>query len=270
MANLGDVATAIENWYPKELAEEWDLIGVAVGDSDQVVNSALLVVDLTLETLTEAKALNCNLVVAHHPIYLPNSPEEILPERIQNVITDCKESQISVYVAHTNADNAAEGVSDALASALGLEINSSITNKELKTGMGRVGRLVTPTSLSKFAELVGKALPINNFGTLVAGDLKKEVSNVACCAGSGASLLAELANHQVDVFVTADLKHHAAIDHLQDSEIALVNVSHWASEWLWLNVLQRKLNREFPAMKVHVSNLVTDAWDLHISTGATQ
>jgi hypothetical protein len=49
-----------------------------------------------------------------------------------------------------------------------------------------------------------------------------------------------------------------------------VNVSHWASEWLWLNVLQRKLNREFPAMKVHVSNLVTDAWDLHISTGATQ
>jgi putative NIF3 family GTP cyclohydrolase 1 type 2 len=251
MANLGDVATAIENWYPKELAEEWDLIGVAVGELDQVVNSALLVVDLTLETLTEAKALNCNLVVAHHPIYLPNSPEEILPERIQNVITDCKESQISVYVAHTNADNAAEGVSDALASALGLEINSSITNKELKTGMGRVGRLVTPTSLSKFAELVGKALPINNFGTLVAGDLKKEVSNV-------------------DVFVTADLKHHAAIDHLQDSEIALVNVSHWASEWLWLNVLQRKLNREFPAMKVHVSNLVTDAWDLHVSMRATQ
>jgi putative NIF3 family GTP cyclohydrolase 1 type 2 len=188
----------------------------------------------------------------------------------QNIITDCKESQISVYVAHTNADNATEGVSDALASALGLEINSSITNRELKTGMGRVGRLVTPTSLTKFAELVGKALPINNFGTLVAGDLKKEVSNVACCAGSGASLLAELANHQVDVFVTADLKHHAAIDHLQDSEIALVNVSHWASEWLWLNVLQRKLNREFPAMKVHVSNLVTDAWDLHISTGATQ
>ena len=104
MANLGDVATAIENWYPKELAEEWDLIGVAVGESDQVVNSVLLVVDLTLETLAEAKALNCNLVVAHHPIYLPNSPEEILPKRIQNIITDCKESQIP-----TNVRTASDG-----------------------------------------------------------------------------------------------------------------------------------------------------------------
>ncbi len=73
----------------------------------------------------------------------------------------------------------------------------------------------------------------------VAGDLDAPVRTVAVCGGSGGDFLADAAA-VADVYVTSDLRHHRAQDHLVDGGCALVDVAHWASEWPWLPGRRRR------------------------------
>jgi putative NIF3 family GTP cyclohydrolase 1 type 2 len=68
-----------------------------------------------------------------------------------------------------------------------------------------------------------------------------------------------------DVFITSDLRHHPAQEAREQARItggpALMDVSHWASEWLWLEVAAGQLKQQFPDIDVVVSDLRTDPWD---------
>jgi len=265
---ISDICTAVERWYPVELAELWDQVGLTVGNPDQEVNSILLTVDITAEVLQEAIESNAEMIISHHPVYLSEVPEVITLDHITELIRQASLRNIALYAAHTNADSAPDGVSDAIMQALGATSESAISNPASQIGMGRVGYLAEPVNLAGFAQQVLAALPSNNFGVKVAGKMDKRVHRIAVCGGSGSSLLPDVARLDVDAFVTADVKHHAALDHLASSEIAIVNVSHWASEWLWLATLAKKLNQEFPQVKVKISELCTDPWSAQFDSGA--
>ena len=67
-----------------------------------------------------------------------------------------------------------------------------------------------------------------------AGDPERPIRRVAVCGGAGDSALGAAAAAGVDAYVTADLRHHPASEHLLGgSAPALVDVAHWASEWPW-------------------------------------
>ena len=70
-----------------------------------------------------------------------------------------------------------------------------------------------------------------------------------------------------DVFVTADLRHHPASEHLADGGPALVDAAHWATERPWLDVLAHELRQDL-SVETIVSDLVTDVWTVHASAGA--
>lgn len=132
-------------------------------------------------------------------------------------------------------------------------------------GHGRVGRLPSTMTLRDFGALVAGALPETAHGVRVAGDPDRPVHRVALCAGSGDSLLEHAARAGADVFVTSDLKHHRAGEFLeQDHAPALVDVAHWAAEWTWLPVVERKVMEAFAAagdtVDTRVSTVVTDPW----------
>ena len=103
----------------------------------------------------------------------------------------------------------------------------------------------------------------------VAGDLDAPVRTVAVCGGSGGEFLADAAA-VADVYVTSDLRHHRAQDHLVDGGCALVDVAHWASEWPWLPVaadaLRDDLAERGSTVEVHVSRIPTDPWTLHLGS----
>jgi dinuclear metal center YbgI/SA1388 family protein len=265
---ISAIAAAIEQWYPTELAADWDQIGLNVGNPSQPINTVLLTVDITEKVLKQAQELGAGLIISHHPVFLPEVSDVVVLQNISRIIHAAAENQIGLYVAHTNADAAIAGVSDAIMSALGAVTESSISVPTQKTGIGRIGSLQKVMQLDDFAKLVAQALPENHFGVTVAGDLAKPITRIAVCGGAGASLLPEVAMLDVDVYVTADLKHHTTLDHLANSEIALVNVSHWASEWLWLATLAKKLNQEFTQVKTIVSEICTDPWVAHYESGS--
>jgi putative NIF3 family GTP cyclohydrolase 1 type 2 len=93
---------------------------------------------------------------------------------------------------------------------------------------------------------------------------------VALCGGSGSSLLEEVRKAEVDVFVTADLKHHAVSDNENMNGPALVSVSHWASEWTWLPELKKQLNEDLAQKKlsseIFISEISTDPWNFSLGS----
>jgi putative NIF3 family GTP cyclohydrolase 1 type 2 len=176
---------------------------------------------------------------------------------------------ISLFSAHTNADHANPGVSDALAALLGLTDLRPLAPSEVGSpvGTGRVGVLPSEMTVSAFAAVVADALPATHHGVRVAGDLDSPVRSVAVCGGSGGDLL-DAAAATADAYVTADLRHHRAQDHLVDGGCALIDVAHWASEWPWLPVAADALRADLAGIgstvEIHVSTVPTDPWTLHL------
>lgn len=133
------------------------------------------------------------------------------------------------------------------------------------TGLGRVGTLAAETNLEGFAQLVADALPTAPGCVRFFGDPDAMVARVAVCGGSGDSLLPDASRAGVDVFVTADLRHHRASEHLAAGGPALIDPGHWASEWPWLPNVARQLTTALAVthasattVETHVSSVVTD------------
>ncbi|WP_064059012.1 Nif3-like dinuclear metal center hexameric protein [Prescottella equi] len=367
---LADVIGALETAYPPALAESWDSVGLVAGDPADEVRKVVVAVDATAAVVDEALASGAQLLLVHHPLLLrgvdtvgAHTPKGALLHRL--IRGGC-----ALYSAHTNADRADPGVSDALAGALGLvatrplvPIPDTVTDKwvvmvpttdtvqvrealfaagagelgdyrecswtvtgdgqfrplpgaaptlgvvgEVETvredrveviaprrsrarilaalraahpyeepafdvfetadfpgsrGLGRIGELPEPQTLREFTARVAAALPRTEWGVRAAGDPDRVVRTVAVCGGSGDSLLDTVSGLGADVYVTADLRHHPADEHLRRGGPALVDVAHWASEQPWCAQAKGVLDGRFGSVDgwdVRVTELRTDPW----------
>lgn len=135
-------------------------------------------------------------------------------------------------------------------------------------GLGRVGELAQQCTLREYVGRVAEALPAAPVGVRAAGDPDRVVQRVAVLGGSGDSHLEDAARAGVDVYVTADLRHHPASEHLAAGGPALIDAGHWASEAVWLPLAARLLRERFgDALRCTVSRLCTDPWSLRAPVG---
>ena len=137
-------------------------------------------------------------------------------------------------------------------------------------GMGRWGDLEVPTTLRGLAERLSQNLPHTNHGVRIAGDLDSPMQAVAVCGGSGDSLLELVRGLPVDAYVTSDLRHHPATDHLAENGCALLDIAHFAGEWLWLQGAADQLTADAAStgleIMTEVSTINTDPWSAHIAS----
>lgn len=366
MPTLNDVVELVHGWYPPGTADDWDAVGLVAGDPDQEVRKVLLAVDPTIETAREASEHDADLMLVHHPLFLRgvHGVAETTPKG--RTLATLTRAGCALLTAHTNADHASPGVSDALAEALGLtdvcplrsegapldkltvyvpladadRVRSALAEAgagrigeyesasfsspgegrfrpleganptigqvgdlevvgedrvevvvarplrsrairamlaahpyetpawdvvELAdaatapTGAGRVGD-VEPTTLGQFAAEVRRKLPDTPRGVLVAGDPDRAVRRVAVAGGAGDFLLGDALRSDADVFVTSDLRHHPAVEFVEQGGPALVDISHWAAEWTWLPQVEARLLRALDTVETRVSTICTDAW----------
>ena len=264
-ATVGELVAALERRYPPELASEWDAVGLVVGDPQASVSSVLFAVDPVMDVVDEAMAIGADMIITHHPLFLRgvHSVAPITPKG--RVVHTLIGHGVALYCAHTNADHARPGVSDALAAACGLVDTVAIDPWGEQTGTGRVGELTEETTLADLADRLAEAVPVTEHGIRFAGDPESPVRTVAVCGGAGDSLL-ETVGDRADVYVTGDLRHHRAQDHLAATGKALIDVPHWAAEWLWLpeaaTALQAALGAD--TVSTRVSRIDTSPWTAHV------
>ena len=366
---LVDLIDVLEAAYPPALAQSWDSVGLVCGDPSEPVESVTVAVDATAEVV--AQVPERGLLLAHHPLLLRGVDTVSAGTAKGALIHSLIRSGRSLFTAHTNADSASPGVSDALADALGLQVCEvlspvaagppldkwvvyvpaedaeavrsamfaagaghigdysqcswsvpgtgqflpgegaspaigavgtvehvaedrvemvapvlrraavaaglrsahpyeepafdliALQSPPGDVGLGRIATLPEPEPLAVFVSRVRAALPATSWGVRAAGDPEMPVSRVAVCGGAGDSLLAEVNASGAQAYVTADLRHHPADEHRRVSDVALVDVAHWASEFPWCNQAAALLREHFgPSLPVTVSDVRTDPWNV--------
>jgi dinuclear metal center YbgI/SA1388 family protein len=372
MPALTDLVDLLHGWYPPATADGWDAVGLVYGDPGAEVGKVMFAVDPTLEVAREAAAWGADLLVVHHPLFLKPVHGFAATTPKGRTLATLAGAGCALLTAHTNADRAVGGVSEALATALGLsdlapvgpsvdgaldkltvyvpaadaervrtalaeagagrigdydqasfstpgegrfrpldgarpaigEVGRVEVVDEIRveavlprarrtavvtamlavhpyeepaydvveladpgtssTGSGRIGTVVA-TTLGAFARTVAAALPETAHGVRVAGDPDRAVRRVAVCGGAGDFLLDTVLRSDADVYVTSDLRHHPAGEFLEQDGPALVDVAHWAAEWTWLPVVQRRVVEALgDTVETRVSTTRTDPWQFRI------
>jgi len=119
-ATLAQVVDVLERMYDPSWARDWDAVGLVCGDPSAPVRRVLLAVDPVASVVDEALAWHADLVLAHHPLLLKGVHGVPATTAKGRIVHRLVRGGCGLYTAHTNADAAAPGVSDALARVLGL------------------------------------------------------------------------------------------------------------------------------------------------------
>lgn len=224
-----DFVLYLERLAPKQLAENWDNVGLLVGEENAFVTGVLFTLDVTDKVLDEAIECGANLIISHHPPLFRGIQTIVDSNLQQKLYIKAIRNGISLYAAHTNLDVVENGMNDWLAKALDLEnvdilhVEGTLSNGQLY-GIGRIGNLRTAMSLSDFIEKVASVYQTN--GIRYVGDDNRLVERVAVLGGSGQSYYQSALDKGVDVFVTGDVTYHVAQE-MFDAGLSVVDAGHY-------------------------------------------
>lgn len=271
--SLGAVISVLEAAYPVAWAEDWDRSGLVVGDAAAHVRHVHLAVDPTIAVVREAVAAGAQLLVTHHPLLLRGA--SFLPESTGKgaVLADLIRGGTALWCGHTNVDRSSRGTVGAWIAALGLQEPRALASGGEEAaehgsrmlGLGAIGTLAEPTTVAGLAEHIASFTAPTAQGVRYTGEGGRLVERVAVCPGAGDSFLDLAAGSGADVYITSDLRHHPALEHLESGADpaavpALIDVAHSASEALWLPHAADLLQQALPGIEVTISGLSTDPW----------
>ena len=365
---IGDAIAVLDRAYPPALAESWDSVGLVCGDPGEPLRRALVCVDVTDAVVRAAVDGEADLILAHHPLLLRGVDSVAASTPKGRVVHRLIRSSVALFTAHTNADSARPGVSDALADVLGVidtrplqpkpaapmdkwvvmvpEGNAEqvgeamfaagagaigeyrdcswsvvgtgqfeareaanptigsvgertrvdearvemvaarglrrgvlaalraahpyeepafdileLADTDSDVGLGRIGRLASPTTVGEFLDVAASALA-GPWGLRATGDADTVIETVAVCGGAGDSLLGAATAAGADLYLTGDLRHHPVDEALRAGGPVLVDAGHWGTEFPWCASAAQVLGDEL-GVEVEVFGDPTDPFTLH-------
>ncbi|TWT89024.1 GTP cyclohydrolase 1 type 2 [Pseudobythopirellula maris] len=263
-----DIVDWLELLAPAALAEEWDNVGLLVGDPAAGAGRVMTCLTVTPETADEAIAGDADLVVAHHPMMF---------RPVQRLTTDTVEGAmlwrlagagVAVLSAHTAFDSAVGGINQQLAEGIGLEkitpfepaIGADVDDASdgSLSGPG-VGRCGAPkggeTDLATLVDATKRFLGIESVG--VVGQADKPIKRVGLACGSGGSLLSMAVAAGCDALVTGEASFHSCLE-ARAHGLALLLTGHYASERFAMERMADRLSVELVGVEAWASRAESD------------
>ena len=243
MIKVNNIIKEMELLAPTYLKEDFDNVGLMVGDKNKEVKKVLLALDCTLKVIEEAKKENVELIITHHPLIFKR-PSSITTDTLQGKkIIELIKNDISLYSSHTNLDSVENGLNDTIVSILGFD-NSKILEKNKrddKAGLGRIVSLNESIQLEDLISKIKKSLNINNL-RVVKG--KDKVNKIAIINGSGQDFIGKAVALGADCIITGDTTYHFASDY-KEMKISILDVGHFASEQITFFNVMENLKEKF-------------------------
>lgn len=271
MISLDAVCSSLASIAPLRLAEQWDNVGLLVGNRHASIDKVMTCLTVTPNVVSEAVEQQVGLIVAHHP--LPFKPlARITSDSVTGeMLLRLMGAGVAVYSAHTAFDSAAEGINQRWSGLLDLEsvetlipvageteekTDAHVDNASLSIeGAGRLGRLAEPESLHalirRAASAVGAASP------RLVGDPDRKVSKVAVACGSGGSFLSAARRRGCDVLITGEATFHTCLE-AEACGIGMGLLGHYWSERFAMESLAKLLEANFPQLSIWASNTEHD------------
>ncbi len=256
---IKDIINLMEQLAPIYLKEDFDNVGLLVGNDERKTNKILLALDVTDEVVDEAIKENCNLIISHHPVIFKGIKNINNKSCIGKKIIKLIKNDIAVYCAHTNLDSCNLGTNDVLFDLLQLKNKSVLIPNENDStcGLGRVGELKDSLTLKQFIQFVKNRL---NIETITYSDdndgLNKTINKVGLCTGSAGKFeyINSAKKMDCDVYITGDLDFHAA-QLSKELQIALIDATHYRTEVIVLNSLKKYLQNENNNLDIIISKV---------------
>ena len=255
MTKVKDVFEYLNRLAPVTLKEDFDNVGLLVGDGENEVHKIMVALDITDEVICEAVSFGAELIVSHHPVIFDPMKAVLRSELGGRKIYNLIKNDISAICMHTNLDIAESGVNDALISILGassagyLEYTSTDADG-IKHGCGRVGELENEMALSDFLSICKENLKSNGLRYHDAG---LNVKKLAVMGGSGGSAVALAKELGCDTYVTADVKYNNFLD-AKELGINLIDADHFCTENVIVPILNDELCKAFPECEIAISS----------------
>ncbi|TGY43335.1 Nif3-like dinuclear metal center hexameric protein [Clostridium sartagoforme] len=260
MKKLKEIIDIMEDFAPLNLKEDFDNVGLMVGDKESEVKRVLLALDCTLDVIEEAKEKKVDLIITHHPL-LFKKPSSITTDTLTGKkIIELIKNNINLYSSHTNLDSAKEGLNETIVNILGynseelIEINKNARNSN--EGLGRIIRLEEAISLDEFVDNVKKKLNISNVKLVKASD---KVKNIAVINGSGSSFLDIAYRRGADCVITGDTTYHYASDY-KEMGVSIIDTGHFHSEWIVFLEVINKIKDKLEDVEILVSENSEDPY----------
>jgi len=239
---IKDILASIETNAPHALAEPWDNVGLLVGDELREVHHILVALDPTNQLLDEAISLKADTIITHHPLIFHPVSAINTTDPIGKIIEKALVNKISIIGCHTNLDNAADGVSHALATKLGLNnlrpLLPTVSPAGPGTGTGCIGNPSQPVDTQNFLQRVLDTLHIANIS--IAGPIPETTNTVAVCGGSGSTFTEAAYKSGADLYITAEIKHDIA-RWAEEYNFCVIDAGHYATEQFAISLMAEKL-----------------------------
>jgi dinuclear metal center YbgI/SA1388 family protein len=261
MTKVIDIAKEIEEFAPKFLMEDYDNVGLMVGDENKEVKKVLLALDCTNEVIQEAINFNIDLIITHHPLIFKKPKNIIKGDLLGNKVIALIKEDITLYSCHTNLDSAKNGINETIVNMLGFNSNQIIepnqSGKYKDVGIGRLIRLEKEILLCDIIELVKENLNIKNM-RIVKGSEKVKV--LAIINGSGQDLFYKAKSLGADCIITGDTTYHFASD-FKEMKISIIDAGHFSTEYLVFLKTLEFLKEKFTDVEFLTSEKCEDPYD---------
>lgn len=258
---LAQLISFFESIAPSELQETYDNAGLITGREDVEIKGVLVCLDAVEAVIDEAISLDCNVVVAHHPIVFKGLKRFNGSNYVEKTIIKAIKNDIAIFAIHTNLDNVLKyGVNEKIGRILSLQDMKILAPKKgnmyqgVETGAGLVGLLNQSMKAVDFLKHLKKCM-----GLEIVKHTAFHVENitkVAICGGSGSFLLQEAIKANADIFITADFKYHEFFD--ANHQIIITDIGHYESEKFTIELLYELIINNFSTFAAHCTKNVTN------------
>ena len=251
---IQEVIDALERFAPLPLQESYDNAGLQIGLTEANVSGVLLCLDVTEKVLAEAVEKGCNLIVSHHPLLFRGLKQISDQNLVARCVRYALQHNLAIYSAHTNLDNARDGVNFEIMNRLGGTFERFIEEKE-NGGSGVIFTLPEAERPMDFLQRVKTTFGVHTL--MHNACTKTEIRRVAVCGGAGDEFLDGALRQKCDAFLTGEMHYHVYFGH--EDEILIGVLGHYESEKFTIQLLHRILERSFPTLQLIETQINTNA-----------
>ncbi|MGL4850034.1 MAG: Nif3-like dinuclear metal center hexameric protein [Clostridium sp.] len=255
---IKDVINKMEEFAPSRIKEDFDNVGLMVGDRDGSVTKVLLALDCTMDVINEAIEKKCELIITHHPLIFKKPNRIVTGDLLGEKIITLIKNNISVYSSHTNLDSAKDGINKEIVTKLGFS-DSAIMDKGVEEGVG-IGRFISLKEPIKAEELINSIKKNLELEKLKGTIGKKEINNIAIINGSGASYFNKAYEMGADCIISGDVSYHYMLDY-KELGLTIIDAGHFNTEWLVFLDVMKKATKDINTVEFLISENTKDPYE---------
>ncbi len=258
MVKLSKIIDFLNSFAPSYLAEDYDNVGLLVGDKDKEIEKVLITLDADENVVKDAEDKDCDLVISHHPLIFKPLKRVITDDSTARAIIELIKNDIALVSVHTNFDSVKSGLCDLFLDKIADTKNRCAIEGDSENGSGRMAQMKQATPLLEILKRIKEEFSLDNLRYI--GNPDKQIAKIAVCNGGGADFLYTANEAGCDLYVSGDFKYHHA-RFAYENDIALVEVPHYDAEIMFCEYAKNILEKEFKKdLQICVTDKNTDVW----------